>query len=334
MLDDTSTKEPPTAIDTSAIDLLTFEQLREWVRGYCKENMTNQKSVALGSGIAESTFTAFMSNKYQGNLQNVATKLRIWIKSEMGLGKRRLVLPAGPKFVETRSATIITAALEHAQAMPDLTAVIGGPGVGKTTSIENYRKHHPNVWVLTAEPMISSAYAMMEYLREELNIPQTTSHRLSRAIALKLQGTGGLIVIDEMQHLEVEAIEQLRSLYDRIGIGMVFCGNEYLWGRIDGGGRKDKCAQIFSRIGSRVVLPKPHVKDMDDLLDAAGVNDAGQRKYLKDVGGKPGALRSMMKTLVQAQMLAAGEEDPADQVLTKQHLIAAFTRLSGTEAVQ
>ncbi|MFP5249263.1 MAG: AAA family ATPase, partial [Acidobacteriota bacterium] len=290
MFDDITQKEElPAPVDTSEIDNLDLQALRARVRMYVRDNSTSLRAVANAAGVGISTFTAFLGDTYAGNNENIAKMVRAFLKSEMALSKRRLVLPAAQKFVETRSATKFITALEHAQYVPALVAIIGGAGVGKTTTLEHYRTTRPNVWHLTATPMTSSAYAMMEYLREELNVTSTAPHKVGRAIQQRLLGTKGLIIVDEAQHLVVQAIEQMRSVFDLAHIGLAFVGNEEVLSRIDGGSQKANFAQLFSRVGLRVKVPKPSAQDIDLLLDDAGIAEAGQRKLLKWIASRPGA---------------------------------------------
>jgi DNA transposition AAA+ family ATPase len=205
--------------------------------------------------------------------------------------------------------------------------ITGGAGVSKTSAFEHYKATRPNVWILTAEPSTASPYAMLEYLREVLGIPETKPHLTSRAITTKLMNSQGLIIIDEAQHLAIKCIEQLRSIYDRANIGIVFAGNLDVWSRIDGGGRKAEFAQLFSRVGMRVTVNKPSNKDIEVMLDALNIIADEQRKMLTFIAKEPGALRVMMKTLRVARMLAIG----ADEELAKEHISSAWKRLSGRE---
>lgn len=310
--------------------VVEFADLRQAVRDYVAANSTSYKSIATVAGVGESTFTAWLGNKYRGKNELIDEKVRIWLQSEKSFARQKSAMPADVAFVHTRSAKKIIATLEHAQAMPDIVVVSGGAGIGKSSSCAQYKATHPNVFLLTAEPSLSSSYAMMEYLRETLSIPETAPFRVSRAITLKLQNSQALIIIDEAQHLKPEAIDQLRSVHDRAQVGMAFVGNEEVWKQIDGGGRNAKMAQIFSRVGMRVSVARSTPKDIDAMLDASGIDDEDSRKVLKFVASKPGALRGMVKTLRVARMLAMG----AEQELNKAHLEAAYTRLSGGQEAQ
>lgn len=302
------------------------DALRRRVRQYAEANSCSIKSVGLLCGVnGESTFQAWLGGKYRGNNESIEEKVRIWARNERHVVRKKSSVPDALRFVQTRAAKKFLNTLEHAQVLADIVVITGGAGVGKTSAILEYKATHPNVWHLTAEPLVSGAFAMIEYLRETLGVPQTAPHKLSRAISLKVAGTQGLIIIDEAQHLETKAIDQLRSINDRCGIGIAFVGNEEVWSRIDGGGRKAEFAQLFSRVGMRVNVPRASAKDIEALLDGNEVIEPGQRKQLKYIASLPGALRAMGKTLRDARMMASG----AQEELTEKHIESAFNLLSG-----
>ena len=312
----------PSAEDIDAMD---GERLRMFTRSHSTMNSTSYASIAKAAEIGESTFAAWINGKYKGNNENVEEKIRIWARSQKSFARQKTSLPVETGFVLTRTARKFLAAFEHAQAMPDLAVIIGGAGVGKTSACHQYKTTHPNVWHLTAEPLVASSYAVMAYLRETLGLPEMPAYRLTRAITAKVMNTQGLIIVDEAQHLTTPALDQLRTIHDKAGVGLVFMGNEEVWRRIDGGGRRAQFAQLHSRVGMRVNAPRPLAKDIEEILDASEISDAKQRAVLKTIAGKPGALRALAKTLRVARMVALG----AGESMTDEHITSAWNRLSG-----
>ena len=65
-----------------------------------------------------------------------------------------------------------------------------------------------------------------------------TPQALSTRIRDRVEGSKGLIIFDEAQHLSEKAIEEIRSWYDRTGIGIVLQGNAAVLARLDGGTRR------------------------------------------------------------------------------------------------
>lgn len=304
-----------------------MEELRATVRALLEGSKLSIGAAARQSGIAVSTFSSWLSRSYTGDNLRVAEQVRTWLDNREAAARARAAAPLALGFVATRSAEAFNAVLEHAQYMPDLVVIAGGAGVGKTTACERYAAEHRNCWLLTAAPSLASAHAMLEYACETIGVRENAPARRARALAARLRGTGGVLIVDEAQHLRTATFDELRSLHDRSGVGMAFVGNESIHMRMDGGGRRSEFAQVFSRVGMRVSRARPLARDVEAILDAAGVRGTSERAFLKQVAAKPGALRGVIKCLRVAAMLAghAGLEAP-----DVQHLATAWSRLTDT----
>lgn len=326
-LQDTDKAAPESTIEARETE--EVEAVKARLQKKAQLEKLSMKSIGRLAGLGASTLSAWLGGNYAGNSLAVAAKIRIWLDQQEAMVRTRAAMPTAIPYTFTRTAKAFEAAIEYAQTMADISVVVGGPGVGKTTVAEQYCATHSNAWYLAADPSANSAYALLDFIVDMLGIPETSVQKRSRAIALKLRDTQGVLIIDEAQHLSVQAIEQLRSIHDRAKIGLVLMGNEEVWNRLDGGGRKAQFAQLFSRVGAKVTAARPRGDDIDALLDAADVDDGDQRKLLKAIAAKPGALRQMIKTLRLARMVALGNEEE----LSREHIDHAWTRLSGAEAV-
>ena len=298
--------------------------LREEVRGATTKRSLGE--VARLSGVGYSTLAAWMGGKYLGDNVRVAEQLRTWLRSRETAAAVSGYATAltMPDFVATPTASSVLSVLQHAQYVPDLVVIAGGAGIGKTTSVREYARTNPNVWVITGEPSLASTHGTLELLCDALGIAEHSATRRSRAIAKRVSGSGGLIVVDEAQHLASAALDQLRTLHDKAGVGLALVGNEEVYARLDGGGRRAQFAQLFSRVGMRLTRARPTKGDIDALLEAAGVEGDADRKLLRAIAVKPGALRGMTKVLRVAHMLAAAEGVQVERA----HLMRAWERLS------
>jgi len=272
--------------------------------------------------IAEATFHAFMNRKYKGRNDNVAAALARWLLAVEERSLTRLVIPQRPSFVATPTSASIKTLLQFAQAMPDMTAIISAPGLGKTETFEDYAANTPNVWLATMEPTTGGVNTMLREICGSMDIQEKSSPELSRAIGNKVRGLRGLLIIDEAQHLSSAALEQVRSLHDRTKMGIALGGNRTIYARLYGEG-KEAHAQLFSRVGMKMKQFKPQAGDVSMLLDAWKIAGLGERKFLTAVANKSGALRNMTKCITAASMYAAG----AGQALSLEHLRVAWDQL-------
>lgn len=303
----------------------------EAIRAAVRETGMVATDAAKQSGVAYSTLSAFMNGKYAGDNDKVARALTTWLESRSAGARTRALMPSKPKFVKTPTADAILAAMEHAQYIQDLVVISGGAGVGKTTACEHYQRNNPNVWLATAEPSLSSTHAMLEYLCEVIGIAEKAPNRRSRSIVLRVKGSGGLLIVDEAQHLKSEALDQLRTLHDKGEIGVALVGNEQVYARLEGGSRRPEFAQLFSRVGMRVSRARPLAKDIEVILDAAGVTGNEERRLLRAVAKKPGALRGLQKCLRVAHMIANGA---GAESVDAGHIQAAWSKLADTAPLE
>jgi DNA transposition AAA+ family ATPase len=276
-----------------------------------------QSTVAREAGISPAALSQFLGDRYQGNNAVVASKLMAWLSN---LGHRASLPPRLMQrhdFVSTTAAKKIKSALTYAQIAPDFAVVIGEPGAGKTAALWAYQNEGTNVWIATMSPDTSGKVPMLEELGFAMGMELTGgAAAMRRQISAKVRRTGGLILIDEAQHLDAKAIETLRGIHDATEVGLVLCGNPKLLQTI---ARLD---QVHSRMGRKVTVGKPAKADVAAVAGQFGVTDKDGVSFLAGLGRKPGGLRSVVKTLRLALMMS--EENK----ITQETLTAAWTELA------
>lgn len=303
----------------------------EAVRARVKATMAERKmamtDVSRQVGIPYGTFSSFMGGTYKGRNAALAEQTLHWLNGLEAADRTRALAPRAPAFVPTPTAEAILATLEHAQYMPELVVVTGAPGVGKTSSARWYAARNPNVWLITAEPTMSSPRALLDELAEAIGVTArgVSSQQLSRSLGRRMAGSQGLILIDEAQHLTSQTLDQLRMFHDQAGIGIGLLGNEAVYARLEGGTRAAQYAQLFSRVGMRLARPRALKGDVEKLLDAWEIAGKAERDVLLAIAKKPGALRNLTKVVRMAHMLAGA--DGAERV-AEAHLRMAWERLS------
>ncbi|CAK0772362.1 hypothetical protein WCLP8_4870004 [uncultured Gammaproteobacteria bacterium] len=142
--------------------------------------------------------------------------------------------------------------------------------------------------------------------------------KMRRAICERILNTSGLLILDEAQHLGLEALETARRIHDSAEIGLAFAGDDKLWDRFG------SSPQLSSRIGKRVSISGTDPKDVLALAEALGIEGKEERHFLGDIARIHGGLRSVAKTQRLASVIASGQGKP----LAIEHLRGAWKNLN------
>ena len=300
------------------------------IEAVMERDKLSRKNLEALSGVPYGTLSSWLIGKYAGRSDEIAAKMQRWLDGYNQQRSTRSALPADPAFVMTKTASAFMAGLQMAQALGTMAVLSGGAGVGKTRSVCEYRRTTANVWVLTARADTATMGALREALCDALGISERIARRRADACIARVKDTGGLVVVDEAQHLSTEALELVRGIHDAAGVGVAVVGNETVYSKLEGRGRTPEYAQLFSRVGRRIRRPTSLNDDIDALVAAWGITDPAQARLLRAIGKKPGALRNIRMTMRQAHLLAMGEDEPG--VITEDRIARAFSAISDTAA--
>ena len=286
-----------------------IESQRAWLIDHKKATGMSWTDLSKRTGIAGGTLSQFGSTKgYAGDEQRLADQIYRYQQQLSAQAAIRVTAPEIPGFFRGPTAQDIETALSWAQR-GRIVVVATGAGMGKTTTLRHYQASVSNVWIATIRPSSAGVMNMQQTVLEALGDRDANGppNKLTRLIIDKVRATGGLLVIDEAQHLSEKALEEIRSWHDETGIGVVLSGNIKVLTRLEGGNRRDDFAQIFSRVAHRVVRPHPLQGDADALFEAWRLTDEASLRAVREICMKPGALRGATFALELASMIAASE---------------------------
>lgn len=267
------------------------DALRSAVLDEIKQSRVSHNRLSVESGISPVRLKNWLESKSRGDVGIIESALVAWLNAmrESREQAAQGLIPADPAWLPTPTAEIIQTALRYAHKLADITVIYGGAGLGKTLTANQYREEHPNVWIATMTPAINTVGACLERVASAVGISALfpSAVRAENAIVSRVTGTGGLIIVDEAQHLSVQCLEQLRSIQDVGRVGMAVLGNESVYTQLTGGSRKAHFAQLYSRIGKPQRLGKATAADIDTLLDAWGVATRKPAPFAGKSAAKP-----------------------------------------------
>lgn len=275
-------------------------------------NGWTKAEVARRCGMADGTFSQWVSGKYNGRLDKQNQTVRQWLDDVEDQAAFAAKVPQSPTFLKTRTAHEVLETLNWAQVTSDFVIITLAAGMGKTMACRHYCATRPHAYLATVSPHTKNVHAMLIELAAELNVQEHNPARLTRAIGKKLERIGGgtLLIIDEAQNLVDDAINQLRHFVDIYGCGVALVGNDEVYGRFASKSEGRSYAQLRRRIGKRLNRRQPLRQDLEAFIDAWGVTDPVAIKTLIGMGLKGGALGQIDKTLKLAAMLAMANDEP------------------------
>ena len=318
----------------SDFDEARTQQVRSETREMMEQLGLSAAKASRDIGVGQSTLTAWLAGNYAGANAKVAVQAQRWLNARRTHAETVMRAPNGPAYVRTRTSEAFVNVFEHAQYAPDFAVIVGQPGLGKTTTARAYVRTAHNTWMITCQPSMATISAVVTELGETLGIV-LPGNGLSissacRQIVKRLSGLQALLLVDEAQHLSAPALDQLRSIHDLAGCGVVLMGNPAILRNLEGGRRSADFAQLFSRVGQRLVRHQPALDDIEAILNGWGIEDAAVRRVARAVARRPGALRAMDKVLRQAHMRAAAE----GVALGEAHMVASVQALGDDKPLE
>lgn len=325
----------PIDIEDVVVDI---EGQRRWAREHRTATGMSGEEFAKRIGRAWGTLSQFLSDKgYNGKKitseQPIADQIWAYrqLLAQQSLFKRDL--PEAPLFYMTPTANDILNSVHFAHTYRRQCAIGTGAGMGKTKVFEHYQDTYPQVFLATMSPSSSGVMNMQIAVLEALGVadPKGSPFKLTQLIKSKLRDSGGLLIIDETQHLSVQAIEEIRTWYDQLSkgkakadFGLVFGGNIPMMQRLEGEARRSDFAQIFSRIAFKLLRVNAVQGDADAMCAAWGIEDEKIIAAIGEIATKPGALRQATYVLELANLIAAGAGVPLDSA----HVRESWAQLS------
>lgn len=227
----------------------------------------SQKKIAAQIGISNATLSLYLRGEYSGSIDNVEESIRNYLSREEEKAKSRTVRVS---FVKTRLARKCLSLIRDSHLDGDIGVLYGSAGLGKSMVLKHYASTYKDVLLIEADPGYT-AKVLLQELCERLgeskrgNIHELTENCIKALLAKSAtNGSGWLIAIDEAELLPYRALEVLRRIHDRAGVGVVLAGMPRLLLNLKG--RMGEYAQLYSRVGMAIDIDAEKVKtDHDDF---------------------------------------------------------------------
>ncbi len=220
-------------------------------------------AVARSVGISDAALSLWLRNKYDGNIGKIEQAVKSFLQKEA----ERKNMPSGNlKFVMTETAKKIYAAARVCHIESEIGVVYGDAGLGKTWGIKEYMRQNSDVILIETTPGFTAKYLFFEVTRALGSDDYLNLNEMFNESQRRLQDSGRMIIIDEAEHLPYRALELLRRLHDKSGVGILLAGMPVLINNLRG--KRGEYAQLYSRIGIAVEVKPVTLKDTESIIKA------------------------------------------------------------------
>lgn len=214
------------------------------LKDYMARNGASQTKVANAMGISPATLSYFMKGTYTGDIDAICYKVKDFLETEA----QRDTIKQNEGLVQTKCFKTIHKFCSLVLSHQICGMLTGDAGCGKTTALKAFAKAHPSAILIEADHGYT-AKALFDELCAELGLDERGSlHEKLVRVVNKLNDSGRLVIIDEAEHLPYRALELIRRVHDKAGVGIALCGMPRLEKNVQGD--KNHYAQLNSRISA------------------------------------------------------------------------------------
>lgn len=295
-------------------------ETRAALADFIERSGKSQRQISRETGLSTSVISQFLNGCYTGDNEEVARSINQYLT----IGKERLntvsKTPFYPKLYNTGEVIF---ACTYAHRHNDIALVCGDAGAGKTTALHYYAETNTGVIFVTANACTTSATAVLGLICQKVGrqVPGRKAV-LMNTLVEQLAGSNRLIIIDEADHLSLDALQAVRNLNDLAGVGIVLSGNDKIYRQMKAGRRSYEFDQLRTRIVIRKAVYNSYkIEEMEAMFP--GVSESCIGYLLKVAQGE--SLRTAKKLYSVAAEFAAAQ----GSALTVKHLRDTQRELMG-----
>lgn len=230
-------------------------EARTALADFIKQSGKSQRQISKETGLSTSVISQFLNGSYAGDNAEVART----ISQYLTISKQRLnTISATQFYPELRNTKDVLFACLYSHRHNEMALVTGDAGAGKTTTLHHYADTNTGVIFVTANACTTSATAVLGLICKELGqrVPGRKA-MLMNILVEQLKGSNRLIIIDEADHLSLDALQAVRNINDLAGVGIVLSGNDKIYRQMLAGRRSYE----FDQLRTRIVVRKKVVND-------------------------------------------------------------------------
>lgn len=246
------------------------------VKSFLEEHRKNQRWLADSIGVNQGQLSAYLHQKYAGDVQSIEAKLENFIRN---------FIPAEAKsqeeqfYIDTKNTKHVHSIMSRAIQGVRLSAIFGNAGYGKTTAIKAFIKSHPEAIYIKINNL-STLKNFLQILCDRLNLGTRGGNmEMYAAIVEALSSSGRFLVIDEAEWLKDKALDTIRNLWEESKTPIILSGTLNLQRNLIGAHKE--LEYVNSRVCGRYTLQPLSESEFKRIAEVHGIRDV---KLLRTYG--------------------------------------------------
>ncbi len=270
--------------------------LQERLRSYISTSGISQSKLAPQIGISGTMLSQYLNSKYdKGDVAETERKVEEFFRTQQE--RQDNIEKAAPYcpvqgYVPTSISEDVYKLIRYCQLEKTMVVIYGDAGVGKTKGVEKFVRENPTSSVyIQATPSTGTLGNLLYVIARALKVPEARKRvDLINTIQEKLEKSNRVLIIDEAQHLQLRALDEIRAWTDpnpmlqRAGVGITLVGNTSVYTRMVGKQEAD-FGQLFSRIRMRRFCRTEEIPREDIQKLFPKLTEGGKKKELDFLHG-------------------------------------------------
>lgn len=297
-----------------------IEESKKELIDFMQKSAKSQNQISKEIGLSTSVLSQFLKGTYGGDNENVAIKIVQYLRVAQERLQNECITTYNLKTYNTQHVIF---AVSYAHQYSKIGLIHGDAGAGKTEALKYYVKNNPGVIMVTANASCKTSKAILYRIASQMGLQASGNEAFIMELLVEyLKDTSKLIIIDEADHLTLNAMQAVRNLNDLCQIGIVFSGNDVLLFQMYNRNNSNfgRFRQLRSRIGIQTKVENSNFALADLRVIFSTLNDTCL-KILLQITQKE-SLRVAINVTEYATMLANGMNEP----LSAKHIDSAYKK--------
>ncbi len=244
-----------------------MNNLRDQLSEHLERNRISQEAAAAGMGISGSALSAWRKEKYNGDNARIDALVVEYLGRQVATAIEVGTFKRDFDFVETTVYDLIRSGVDLAEARGEIRPVLGISGIGKTTALKQIRDEKQTAIFVQVYKGIRKNRFLSKVCKAAGISDKGTFDDLFESLADQLSGTGRLIIIDEAEHLPIDALDAVRRINDFTGCGIVLVGLPVFYELLR------RYPYIYNRTAMPIRLDRLKKQDVSKMIDTMCPNE-------------------------------------------------------------